>query len=210
MCAQYQLHLDPEKLMQAIADLKILLSPKELANSNWHLFPKYRAPILRKSDDQIQLECMEFGLVPSWDKEKKMRFHNARVETIHEKPSFKKEFSKHHCLVPMSGFFEYIWSNEKENWLAKFLPKNEELLFAAGIYTTAGTFSVITMPPSKQILETGHDRSPLFLKQDSFIGWLENEGAESKDLIQFLRDSYFYPEWNVEKVPKKTKADSLL
>jgi putative SOS response-associated peptidase YedK len=153
---------------------------------------------------------MEFGLVPLWDKTKLKRFHNARVETVDEKPSFKKDFIQRHCLIPMNGFYEYIWTSDKENWLACFTLPSDEPLLAAAIYSSNNTFSILTMPPSKLLLDTGHDRSPLFLKADEAFSWLDLENEEPEELKNFLRKGFFHPEFTVEKAEKPQRKKKTI
>ena len=51
---------------------------------------------------------LKWGLIPSWAKDDKIasKLINARSETVHEKPSFKKSFSQRRCLIPMDSFFD--------------------------------------------------------------------------------------------------------
>ncbi len=207
MCAQYLLKLSPEELVRRFHLQSLRLGKEELSKDSWRFYPKSKAPVIHRIDNAPTLELMEFGLVPLWDKEKKKRFHNARVESIEEKPSFKKHFIQNHCLVPMSGFFEYIWTSDSDNWLAQFsLGKaQDEVLFAAGIFNSLQSFSIITMPPSPFILQTGHDRSPLFLKADRAFEWLESENEEAEDLKTYLRNAYYYPDFQAEKIDKTKK-----
>lgn len=53
---------------------------------------------------------MRYSLVPNWSKEAKVKFatHNARLESIDEKPTWKTVFSEQHCLVPLTDFIEPI------------------------------------------------------------------------------------------------------
>lgn len=44
--------------------------------------------------------------MPSWAKDPKVgsRLIDARVETVHEKPVYRRAFAKRRCLLPADGF----------------------------------------------------------------------------------------------------------
>ena len=48
------------------------------------------------------------GFVPSWADDPAIGFHmiNARSETAHEKPSFRRAFKEHRCLILADEFYE--------------------------------------------------------------------------------------------------------
>src|SRR5665811_2331962 len=54
---------------------------------------------------------MRWGLVPSWwkkmAKETPSTF-NARAETVAEKPMFRSAFKRTRCLIPASGYYEWL------------------------------------------------------------------------------------------------------
>ena len=56
-----------------------------------------------------QLHTLRWGLVPSWAKDSKIgsRMINARVETITEKPAFRRAAAKRRLIVPMDGYYEW-------------------------------------------------------------------------------------------------------
>ncbi len=37
-----------------------------------------------------------------------MKMINARAETVHEKPSFKRAFAARRCLLPGDGYYEWV------------------------------------------------------------------------------------------------------
>ena len=132
----------------------------------------------------------------------KFATHNARLETIEEKPTFKDAFRKRHCVVPMSGFSEPIYTGNLAGNMVAFEP-TQEALFAAGIWeewVNKGTgeiiqsFSVITSEPLKFVSQTGHDRSPLFLTESDGVEWLRNEQASDEQLKLFLTEHRHSPE----------------
>ncbi len=57
-----------------------------------------------------QLRKLKWGLVPSWAKspEGAARMINARAETVHEKPSYRKAFTSRRCIIPADGYYEWV------------------------------------------------------------------------------------------------------
>ncbi|MEU5163649.1 SOS response-associated peptidase [Streptomyces sp. NPDC020875] len=73
---------------------------------------------LKDSDDPApvrQLRILKWGLVPSWAKspEGAARMINARAETVHEKPSFRRAFATRRCLIPADGYFEWVTGSDE-------------------------------------------------------------------------------------------------
>src|SRR4051794_11025665 len=56
-----------------------------------------------------QLRALTWGLVPSWAKDAKIgsRMINARMETVAEKPAFRRAFASRRCLLPADGYYEW-------------------------------------------------------------------------------------------------------
>ncbi|MGW6058920.1 SOS response-associated peptidase [Streptomyces sp. NPDC055189] len=57
-----------------------------------------------------QLRTLKWGLVPSWSKtpEGGARMINARAETVHEKPSYRRAFTSRRCVIPADGYYEWV------------------------------------------------------------------------------------------------------
>ncbi len=71
--------------------------------------PGRLAPVIIQNEAKL----MRFSLIPSWSKEPKVKFatHNARIETVLEKPTWRKPFEKKHCLIPIDYFIEPIYES---------------------------------------------------------------------------------------------------
>ncbi|SCD33036.1 Putative SOS response-associated peptidase YedK [Streptomyces sp. DvalAA-14] len=62
-----------------------------------------------------QLRVLRWGLVPSWAKtpEGAARLINARAETVHEKPSFRRALTVRRCLLPADGYYEWVTGTQE-------------------------------------------------------------------------------------------------
>ena len=142
-----------------------------------------------------QLRPLTWGLVPAWSKDRTAaaRMINARVESLLEKPAFKKAALTRRCLIPADGWYEWQVSSSAIDRKGKprkqpfFLhPADGTGLAFAGIYefwrdssrTAADpqawlvTFAVITTV-AEPGLEVIHDRMPLVLPADRWDDWLD-------------------------------------
>jgi putative SOS response-associated peptidase YedK len=161
----------------------------------------------------------EFGLVPAWSKERKIKFatHNARLLSvdkktgkqapIYTKPTWREPFSKRHCLVPMDYFVEPIYSGEYAGNMVKFIPKDEEIIAAAGLWEDwvskdtgeiVSSFAVITDDPVPFIKNAGHDRSPVFLSPKDYDEWLGTGESDPVKLLSYLQRNRSDFSWKVE------------
>lgn len=92
--------------------------PKETLKPDWNVAPtKEVHAILERSlkdaDDRSpvrQLRTLKWGLVPSWSKtpDGAARMINARAETVHDKPSFRRPFLTRRCILPADGYYEWV------------------------------------------------------------------------------------------------------
>jgi putative SOS response-associated peptidase YedK len=92
-----------------------------------------------------RLAPLTWGLVPSWAKDPSIgsRMINARVETVDEKPAFRKAFAARRCLLPADGFYEWYAIEAPPEPGRKGKPRKQPFfirrfdgqpLFMAGLY----------------------------------------------------------------------------
>ena len=92
--------------------------PAETLAPDWNVAPtKTVYAVLERPDKRSetphpvrQLRALRWGLVPSWSKtpEGAARMINARAETVHEKPSYRRAFTSRRCLIPADGYYEWV------------------------------------------------------------------------------------------------------
>lgn len=203
MCAQFTLKTNKS----ALKDLGINL-PESFTEINERVLPSKVAPVVVQSQNELKLTGMKFSLIPSWSSEPKVKFatHNARIETVLEKPTWKIPFEKMHCIVPLTGFFESVYEGPLAGNIIKFEKDDNDLLFAAGIFDqwknptnskdSFFSFSILTTEPTKYISDHGHDRSPIFLDFEKAKTWLKLTGSPSSQ-VDFLLSQNLKPSLSV-------------
>jgi len=200
MCAFYEIKITSTQLED---DFWIRLE----TNLEYRLAPYVVAPVIVKSKDKFELKHMNFSLVPSWSKERKVKFasHNARlfsepdknnvVIPINEKPTWRVPFQKYHCLVPILNFIEPIYTNELAGNMVSFFAKDNSLLLAAAVFDrwldkSTGeiieSFAILTHDPPPYVASVGHDRCPVFLGANNGKEWLNLINVKPGEQISFL------------------------
>lgn len=211
MCSQYSLNARAEQLEKFginVGHIKGQISQRYL--------PYTKVPVIVPTPQGLKLTPMNFSLVPAWSKEPKVKFatHNARLETVSEKPAWRDPFLTKHCLIPMTNFFESVYEGPHAGHIISFGGETgaekqdpNPLLFAAGLFdvwvnpnTKESLFSctILTTEPSPFILENGHDRTPVFLNFEDGRVWLTFYTSE-KEMVDFLLAKNIFPDLQVTR-----------
>lgn len=213
MCGRYASTQRPEDLVDEfdIADVRIP-APLEADYNIAPTDPVYAVverPPTKDSPEppERQLRVLRWGLVPSWAKESSMgaRMINARMETVAEKPAFRRAFAQRRCLLPADGYFEWYETDDVNPKTGKprkqpfFLRRKDHgVLAMAGLYEIwrdpskpadaddrfLWTCTVITTDAEDELGRI-HDRMPLMVDRDRWSAWLDPraEGAQLLDLL---------------------------
>ncbi len=163
-------------------------------------------------DASRKLVSFKWGLVPSWAKDPAMGYKmiNARAETVHEKPSFKKPFQQHRCLIIAAGFYEWQkTNNDKRPFYIK--PKTTELFCFAGLYdiwhapdnTRLDTCTIITTT-ANAALQPIHHRMPVIIPEDHHALWLDTTVPAAR-LLPLLKP---FPDNDLEIYQVSNKVNS--
>jgi putative SOS response-associated peptidase YedK len=129
-------------------------------------------------------ELLRWGLVPSWAKSPDMglKMINARVETVAERPAYRRAFERFRCLIVADGFYE--WRREPAGPKQPFhIARDDGGLFAfAGLWsiwyapggeTKLRTCTILTAAANSAIAPL-HDRMPIILAPEDEATWLDN------------------------------------
>lgn len=176
MCGRYTLTVEKDELSQRFGILNVVPDYRPRYNAA----PSQYMPVIVPSTGGKSLVMMKWGLVPFWAKEASIgnRMINARLETLAEKPSFRRSLSQRRCLVPADGYYE--WQKlERGKKAMRIVAEHQELFAFAGLWdewkdpegTVLQSFTIITTSPVAAIASI-HDRMPLILQADQEDYWL--------------------------------------
>lgn len=216
MCGRYAASRHQDQLVE-IFEVDEVVEPgpsgtaqKPWTEPRWNIAPTddVAAVLERSRDDEVtrKLVGLRWGLVPSWAKDPKggARLINARLETVTEKPSFRKAFRSRRCLVPADGYYEWYASPQAPPKARKqpfFIhPTGEQQVMAmAGLYEF---WRDDTLPPGDPgawwttccIITTAatddlgviHDRMPVQVRPENWADWLDpalDDAAAALDLV---------------------------
>jgi putative SOS response-associated peptidase YedK len=86
--------------------------PAPNLQAHYNVAPTDPVSVVRlATDGAAELVSMQWGLIPWWWK-KPLKLlpasFNARAESIGDKPMFRDAFRRHRCVIPASGYYEWL------------------------------------------------------------------------------------------------------
>jgi putative SOS response-associated peptidase YedK len=209
MCGRYASSRRPEDLVEEfeISDSRVAtpLAPDYNVAPTKEVYAVVERPPRRDGDGdrsdqgppdpaERQLRVLRWGLVPSWAKDPAIgnRMINARMESVAEKPAYKRAFAVRRCLLPADGYFEWYPTEEKTKAGKPrkqpffIRPKDHGTLAMAGLYEIwrdpllgdddphrfRWTCTVLTTEAEDDLGHI-HDRMPLLVDPENYARWLD-------------------------------------
>jgi putative SOS response-associated peptidase YedK len=183
MCGRFVLHGPVGRIEERFG-----LSWQGPFADRFNIAPTAPIAIVREQVHSGHLErefaLVRWGLLPSWQRDgvTKSSLHNARSETVAEKPSFKNAFQRRRCLIPASGYYEWqaMKVGGKVAKLAHYISRvDAQPLAMAGIWefwqgadgSELESASVLTRPALGGLAQV-HDRMPVWLEPHEWDEWL--------------------------------------
>lgn len=150
----------------------------------------------------------------------KFNLFNARLDSLESRKTWRPLFGQNHGLFPFKRFYEWVEGEEKNGKktkeLVSFSSQDHDYLLAPVLYDyyqdeKGGFFSfaIITTDPPAEVLAAGHDRCPIFLKEEYWHEWLNPAGKSKESFYPMLKDPVqtFYHVRSEER-PTTTKSAS--
>jgi len=214
MCGRYASSRKPDDLVEEFEIDKSEV--KEPLPADYNVAPTKQVyavvqrpvnPDDKAGPSERQLRTLRWGLVPFWAKDPSIgnKMINARMETVHEKPAFRRPFASRRCLLPADGYYEWYATSQKTK-AGKPLkqpffihPKDGSVMAMAGLYEIwkdptredddpqrfAWTCTVLTTTAEDAVGHI-HDRMPLLVERGRWAAWLDPSNSEVDDLKELL------------------------
>jgi putative SOS response-associated peptidase YedK len=214
MCGRYAASADPDRLVDEFEIDEVFAG---LPGPDYNVAPTVAVPAIfeRKvkdtTDVRRRLAPLVWGLVPSWSKQAGggARMINARLETVAEKPAFRRAFAARRCLLPADGYYEWYTPEAATQVLGRpvkvkkqpfFIRRSDGgLLVMAGIYEIwrdptkdrdddsawLRTCSVITTQASDALGHI-HERMPMIIGRAAIDAWLDPTQTDPASALGLL------------------------
>jgi putative SOS response-associated peptidase YedK len=171
-----------------VRDLYELVGAAHNLQTHYNIAPTDKVEVVRlAAEGTTELVSMRWGLIPYWWKKPIKQVpatFNARAETVASTPMFRDAFKRHRCIVPASGYYE---------WLKRPDGKQPYFMSAAdgGVLSFAGLWDRWKNPETGELVTsctiivtdanalTGaiHNRMPVVLDNADVRRWLNGTGG---------------------------------
>ncbi len=206
MCGRYAASADPDELVLKHRLDEVTDEGAAACAPRYNIAPTDTVPAIVERATQTgpvrKLVALRWGLVPSWSRDMSCaaRMINARVETVTQKPSFRRAMSQRRCLLPALGYYE--WRKETDDGKPVkqpyfMQPAQGTLMHMAGLYefwrSPDGWLMSTTIITTSATDDLGwiHDRMPMTVADtDAWLDPCLTDGDAARDLLDplaFLR-----------------------
>jgi len=183
MCGRFTLQISPEVLAK-VFDLQ---EPPQI-EPRYNIAPGQLVATVRHINDNNKLDFMKWGLIPNGSPDSDHTPINARSETVSEKPAFRHAVKYNRCIIPASGFYEWMLKdNHKQPYYVRL--SNSGVMGFAGLWerwkaadgTELETCCIVTTS-ANELMKPIHDRMPVILQPDDYGIWLNRNFHELHEL----------------------------
>ena len=155
-----------------------------LGNISHNIKPTQSVSMAYMHNDILRADAARWWFVPHWHRgpaaDWKATTFNTKIETAHEKPSFRTAWERGRCIIPASGYYE--WTGAKGQKTPWFISPQTNLpvFFFAGLYAPLAeggmSCSILTRPALPE-LEHLHPRMPVMLSGGELMPWLRHSAT---------------------------------
>ncbi|MCA0971931.1 SOS response-associated peptidase [Halobacillus litoralis] len=189
MCGRFTLTVDDHEIRKEFGIETI----SEDIEPRFNVAPGQKVWTIIQNGAEKRAGQMDWGLIPSWAKDPKIGYKmiNARSETAHEKPSFKRLMAQRRCLILADSFYEWKKTDEGKQPMRISLANRNVFAFA-GLWDhwkteeeDRFTCTILTRE-SNEFMNDIHHRMPVILPRDKQNQWIEPVKWSGEQAHQFV------------------------
>jgi putative SOS response-associated peptidase YedK len=213
MCGRFTNRLTWREIV-ALYRLTVPATPERNLPARYNICPTDTIDAVVQREEKRELVPMRWGLIPSWwtktAKEMPSTF-NARAETVAEKPIFRDALKRSRCLIPASGYYEWLKTpTGKQPYY--YTARDGSPLTFAGVWdewkSAGGTGEplkscTMIVTNANDLTRRVHDRMPVLLQPKDFDRWLH--GATGTESLRPAPDDYLQA-WPVSRRVNSSRA----
>ena len=174
-------------------------APFKLPTDDGRVFPNYFTEVILGNEDKRFLAPMRYRVRPHNSAEEiptKFNVFNARIDSLETAKTWKPLFMHNHGLVPFVKFYEWVPGPDGKPKLITFLPNEREIMWAPCLWDEwiskdgkihFKSFAIITDDPPEEVQIMGHDRCPIFLKEELIDEWLNPSFSNKMQMYEILK-----------------------
>jgi putative SOS response-associated peptidase YedK len=210
MCGRFVVSHTPDELVQRFILDAVLVAP----TPSYNIAPTQQVPVVLQKGERV-LDSFRWGLVPFWAKDLKIgaKLINARMETVAEKPSFKNALKARRCVLPASGYYEWVRINGDK--IPHFIHSDDGRPLAfAGLWERwkspegeeVKSCTIITREADAGMSELHHRMPAMFDDEEKMNIWFDDRADDPEELVDLLQGaagpgmSYYPVSTQVNKV----------
>src|SRR5215471_1902475 len=162
-----------------VHDLYGLTGAARNLQAHYNIAPNDTVEVVRTAENRTtELVPMRWGLVPWWWKKPLKQLPaslNARAESVADKPMFRDAFKRHQCIIPASGYYEWVKKpDDKQPYFISGADGN--VLSFAGLWDRwrnpeigePVTSCTIIVTDANELTRPIHNRMPVILDKADF------------------------------------------
>lgn len=194
LCGRYTLLAEELKIRERFS----IATPLDDMPKRYNIAPSERVFAVIFDGEKRRGGYIRWGLVPSWAKDAKIgnKMINARAETAHEKPSFKRLLTRNRCLIVADSFYEWQTTDEGKK-VHRIHVEGESLFGFAGLWDKwenngepLFTCTMLTKD-ANDFMRPIHHRMPIIVPPEQEQQWLGHPfryPGEAQRFLMTLKD----------------------
>jgi putative SOS response-associated peptidase YedK len=216
MCGRFTRHYTWREI-QALYQLTLPSAPSNLP-PRYNICPTTDIDVVVPDEEGRKLASARWGLVPGWWKKPAKELpatFNARAETVAEKPMFRDAFRKGRCLIPASGYYEWIDTPDGKQPFY-FTRADGQVLTIAGVCADwknpqdgkSIKSAAMVIGAANDFVGNFHDRMPVILEEGEFGAWERGDAKLAEDLLRGPKENVLQA-WPVSRRVNSSKTDEF-